>query len=214
MTTGLKNFSDAGFCTGKQAWNKKGMVTIMKIGYALTGSFCTVSKSLEVLKGLTSDYEVIPIVSPAVFGTDTRFAKAEETIKALTEICGIPPVNNIKDAEPFGPSVKLDALIISPCTGNTLAKLANGITDTSVTMAAKAHLRNDRPLIIALATNDGLSQNLKNIAALLTRKSVFFVPFGQDSPVSKPHSLVCDFKKIPETLDMALAGVQLQPLLN
>ena len=193
---------------------RKGISNIMNIGYALTGSFCTVSKSLEVLAGLASEHEVIPIVSPAVYSTDTRFAKAEETIKALTDICGMPPVHNIKDAEPFGPSVKLDALIISPCTGNTLAKLANGITDTSVTMAAKAHLRNDRPLIIALATNDGLSQNLKNIAGLLTRKSVFFVPFGQDNPVSKPHSLVCDFSKIPETLDNALSGRQIQPLLN
>lgn len=193
---------------------RKGISKTMKIGYALTGSFCTVSKSLEVLKALASEHEVIPIVSPAIYGTDTRFAKAEDTIKALTDICGMPPVNSIKDAEPFGPSVKLDALIISPCTGNTLAKLANGITDTPVTMAAKAHLRNDRPLVIALATNDGLSQNLKNIAALLTRKSVFFVPFGQDSPISKPHSLVCDFSKIPETLENALSGRQLQPLLN
>ena len=185
----------------------------MKLGYALTGSFCTISRSISVLKKLAAEYEIVPIISPSVLNTDTRFAKAEDTYGELVRICGAPPIVDIKNAEPLGPSVPLDALVISPCTGNTLAKLANGITDTSVTMAAKAHLRNDRPLIIALATNDGLSQNLKNISALLTRKSVFFVPFGQDSASSKPYSLVCDFEKTPSTLENALSGKQIQPVL-
>ena len=185
----------------------------MKLGYALTGSFCTIPKSLEVLTVLSEKHEIVPIMSPMAFGTDTRFARAEENIRFVTEACKVPPITEITDAEPLGPSKPLDALIIAPCTGNTLAKLACGITDTAVTMAAKAHLRNDRPLIIALATNDGLSQNLKNIATLLSRKSVYFVPFGQDSPISKPHSLVCDFSLVEKTLEHALKGVQLQPLI-
>lgn len=185
----------------------------MKLGYALTGSFCTVSRSLEVLSSLSSKYETVPLMSPSVFGTDTRFARAEDTVRTVTDMCKTKPITEIKDAEPLGPTKPLDALIIAPCTGNTLAKLACGITDTSVTMAAKAHLRNDRPLVIALATNDGLSQNLKNIATLLSRKSVYFVPFGQDSPSSKPHSLVCDFSLIEKTLEYALKGSQLQPLI-
>ncbi len=186
----------------------------MKIGYALTGSFCTVASSLEQLKALAKMHTVLPIVSYSVCKTDTRFARAQDTLSALEEICGAPPIDSIKDAEPLGPENPLDSLIIAPCTGNTLAKLANGITDTPVTMAAKAHLRCDRPLVIALATNDALSQNLKNIGSLLTRKSVYFVPLGQDSPRGKPHSLVCDFSLIGETLEFAMKGVQLQPVLR
>ncbi len=186
----------------------------MKIGYALTGSFCTVSKSLEQLKKLTKLHTVLPIVSYSVCKTDTRFAHAEETLKALHEICGTAPIDSIVGAEPLGPENPLDALIIAPCTGNTLAKLANGITDTPVTMAAKAHLRCDRPLVIALATNDALSQNLKNIGTLMTRRGIYFVPLGQDSPRGKPHSLVCDFSLIGATLESAMKGVQLQPVLK
>lgn len=185
----------------------------MKIGYALTGSFCTVHRSLSVLKTLTQDYDVVPIVSEAILRTDTRFGYAEDTVKALTEICGAPPIASITAAEPLGPRYPLDALIICPCTGNTLAKLANGITDTTVTMAAKAHLRCDRPLVIALSTNDALSQNLKNISTLLQRKSVYLVPFGQDDPNGKPHSLISDFSLLREALELALNGKQLQPLL-
>lgn len=183
------------------------------IGYALTGSFCTVSRSLETLRGLRDKYDILPIVSSSVQTTDTRFGRAEETENALTELCGRAPIRTIREAEPLGPSIPLEALVICPCTGNTLSKLAGGITDTSVTMAAKAQLRGDRPLVIALATNDALSQSLKSIAALLTRKSVFFVPFGQDAPLSKPYSLVADFTRIEATLEAALKGVQLQPLL-
>lgn len=145
--------------------------------------------------------------------TDTRFGTAENTVKALTDICGKPPISTIKEAEPLGPRTKLDALIISPCTGNTLAKMANGITDTAVTMAAKAHLRNGRPLVIAISTNDGLAQSLHSLATMLNKKNVYFVPFGQDDPIGKPHSLVADLTLIPETLRLALDGKQLQPLL-
>lgn len=184
----------------------------MKLGYAMTGSFCTVSRSLSTLKELVESHEIIPILSENVQKTDTRFGKAADTVKKVGEICGRAPMLSITETETLGPLSPLDALIIAPCTGNTLAKLANGITDTAVLMAAKAHLRCDRPLIIALATNDALSQNLKNIASLLTRKSVYFVPFGQDDAVNKPHSLISDFSLIGETLAHAMLGKQLQPL--
>ena len=183
------------------------------IGYALTGSFCTIQRSLETLKELSKYHEVVPIVSDSVKNTDTRFGKAEDIITKLTEICGKEPVSTIKDAEPLGPRVKLDALIICPCTGNTLAKLAHGITDTPVTMAAKAHLRNGRPLILAIATNDGLSQNLSNIATMINKKSVYLVPFAQDDPIGKPSSLIAEMSLLPETLKEALQGKQLQPIL-
>ncbi len=185
----------------------------MKIGYALTGSFCTVERSLQELRMLAKENSVIPIISENIAKTDTRFGKASDTVAALTEICGRAPICGIVEAEPLGPSVPLDALIICPCTGNTLAKLANGITDSTVTMAAKAHLRCDRPLIIAISTNDALSQNLHNIATLMQRKSVYFVPFRQDSPLSKPHSLISDFSLLPATLENAMSSRQLQPLL-
>ncbi len=186
----------------------------MKIGYAFTGSFCTVSQSMEQLKLLAKEHDILPIVSEAIYSTDTRFARAETTISEIKEICGRAPITSIKAAEPLGPSNPLDVMLISPCTGNTLAKLANAITDTTVTMAAKAHLRCDRPLIIGLATNDALSRNLRNLGTLITHKSVFFIPFGQDSPKSKPHSLICDFSLTCETLEYALNGVQIQPILK
>ncbi len=183
------------------------------IGYALTGSFCTVSRSLRALGELVETQDVLPIVSPSIQSTDTRFGRADETVATLTRLCGKEPIRTVRDAEPLGPVSPLEALIICPCTGNTLAKLAGGITDTSVTMAAKAHLRCDRPLIIAIASNDALSQNLKNIAAMLTRKNVYFVPFGQDDPKNKPYSLISDLSKLPDTLRCALDGTQLQPIL-
>lgn len=157
--------------------------------------------------------EVLPIISPAIQSTDTRFGRAQETVDTLVRLCGREPIRSVRDAEPLGPSTPLEALIICPCTGNTLAKLANGITDTCVTMAAKAQLRSDRPLIIAVASNDALSQNLKNIAAMLTRKNVYFVPFGQDDPQGKPYSLISDLSRLGETLECALDGKQLQPVL-
>ena len=184
------------------------------IGYALTGSFCTVGRALETLRRLTGEYEILPIISETVRCTDTRFGKAEDTVKTVTEICGREPIYTVREAEPLGPRIKLDALVIAPCTGNTLAKMANGITDTVVTMAAKAHLRNGRPLLIALSTNDGLSQSLYNVATMLNKKNVFFVPFGQDDPVGKPCSLVADLSLLPDALRSALDGKQLQPILS
>ena len=184
------------------------------IGYASCGSFCTLARSLKQMELLALRYDLFPIVSPAVAHTDTRFGKAADFLTLMEAISGRRPITTIAEAEPLGPAIPLEALIIAPCTGNTLAKLANGITDTSVTMAAKAHLRNGRPLIVALASNDALSANLRNIGTLLERKNVYFVPLGQDDPQGKPHSMVCDFSRIPETLSAALEGRQLQPILT
>ncbi len=170
----------------------------MKIGYALCGSYCTHARSLAVLEELVQKYTVVPIVSENVAATDTRFGKAADTLSILTTLCGREPVSTIVAAEPLGPKEVLDVLVIAPCTGNTLAKMAHGITDTAVTMAAKAHLRGDRPVLLALATNDALSANLENIARMRSRKHVYFVPMEMDDPTGKPHSLVADFKKIPE----------------
>ena len=183
------------------------------IGFALTGSFCTISRALKILEELSQYNDITAVISDSVKTTDTRFGKAEETVLKLTEICGKAPVSEIKDAEPLGPRLPLDALIICPCTGNTLAKLAHGITDTPVTMAAKAHLRNGRPLVIAIATNDGLSQNLSNISVMLNKKNVYFVPFRQDDPTGKPSSLISEMSLTAETLSHALSGKQLQPIL-
>ncbi|MBR4295891.1 MAG: dipicolinate synthase subunit B [Clostridia bacterium] len=183
------------------------------IGYALCGSFCTFSKSLEQLKLLKErGLDIIPIMSENAISTDTRFGSAAAFAENVMELCGREIIHTIKDAEPLGPQIELSALIISPCTGNTLAKIANGITDTTVTMAAKAHLRSDRPLIIALASNDALSANLRNIGTLLSRKQVYFVPMEQDDPEKKPHSLVCDFSLLGETFDMATKGKQLRKI--
>ena len=182
------------------------------IGYAFCGSFCTLSASLKFLASLAEREDVLPIVSGIVYGTDTRFWQAEKFLCEIERITGRSPIHTIPDAEPLGPKIHLDSLIIAPCTGNTLAKLANGITDTPVTMAAKAHLRSDRPLLIALASNDALSANLKNIAIMLNRKNVYFVPMHEDDPVHKPHSLVCDFASLPESYEMMKAGRQVHPL--
>ena len=168
------------------------------IGYAICGSFCTHKKSLEVLKSLIlQGHDIQPIVSETVYKTDTRFGAAADLKEQLSSLCDRELISNIVEAEPLGPKIKLEAMIICPCTGNTLAKIANGITDTAVCMAAKAHLRSDRPLIIALASNDALSANLKNISTLLSKKCVYFVPMIQDDPLNKPHSLVADFESIP-----------------
>jgi dipicolinate synthase subunit B len=183
------------------------------LGYAFCGSFCTHGVALKELQKLIDEgYEILPIMSETVWNTDTRFGTAKGLRDEVERICGRNIVHTIVDAEPLGPKTPLDALIISPCTGNTLAKLANGITDTAVCMAAKAHLRSDRPLIISLASNDALSANLKNIATLLSRKHIYFVPMNQDDPEKKPHSLVADFHRIPETLHAALEGRQYRRL--
>ena len=183
------------------------------IGYALCGSFCTLSKSVEILTRLKGKgYDILPIMSEITATTDTRFGKAADFITRIESVCGRPIIRTIPDAEPLGPKTPLDALVICPCTGNTLSKLANGITDTPVCMAAKAHLRSDRPLLITLASNDALSANLRNIGTLLSRKSVYFTPLRQDDPLSKPHSLVADFDLVPEALEAAVAGRQMRPV--
>ena len=183
------------------------------IGFAMCGSYCTHAKALAQLEKLISDgHDVIPILSENVYSTDTRFGKADDLCKKLTELCKKDPIHSIVDAEPLGPKVTLDALILCPCTGNTLAKMAQGITDTAVSMAAKAHLRGNRPLVIALASNDALSANLKNIATMLSRKCVYFVPLSQDDPERKPHSLVADFSLTLPTLEQAMNGKQYQKI--
>lgn len=184
-----------------------------KIGYVFTGSFCTFARSLLVMKRLVDDgYEIQPIMSENAFYTDTRFAVAEEFSREVEAVSGRKIIHTVKDAEPLGPAMPLDALVVAPCTGNTLAKAATGITDTAATMAIKAHLRVDRPMLIALATNDALSQNLANIGTMLKRKSVYFVPMRQDNPKGKPHSLVAEFEMIPEALDALFRGEQLRPV--
>ena len=183
------------------------------IGYAFTGSFCTLSSSISELEWLLSaGYDIQPIMSENVYSTDTRFFKAEDFKNKIRSICSHEIIHTIEGAEPLGPKRPLDYLIISPCTGNTLAKIANGITDTAVTMAAKAHLRCDRPMLIALASNDAMSQNLGNIAKLITRRSVYFLPLMQDDPRGKPHSLVADFSRLGEGFIAMQEGRQLRPL--
>ncbi len=184
----------------------------LRLGYALCGSFCTLSRSLSVMRTLSGEFDIVPIMSEHVISTDTRFGEARHFIGEAESICAHKIISSICDAEPLGPRSPLDLLVIAPCTGNTLAKIAHGITDTAVTMAAKAHMRADRPLLIALATNDGMSQNLGNIGRILTRKGVFFVPMSQDDPRGKPHSLVAEFERIPECIKSALSGKQERPL--
>ena len=177
------------------------------IGFAITGSFCTIADAISVMERLKEKgCDLLPIMSTNAYETDTRFGRAEEIRKRICELTGKQIIHSIVDAEPLGPRIKLDTLIICPCTGNTLAKLANGITDTAVCMAAKAHLRNDKPLVIALASNDALSGNLQNIAKLLTRKNVYFVPMKQDDPDNKPHSLVADFEYVEECVEKSIKG--------
>ena len=183
------------------------------IGYAMCGSFCTLRRSLVVMKKLKeSGEEIQPIMSEIVYHTDTRFGRAEAFREEVTAICGREIIHTITAAERLGPAEPLDALVIAPCTGNTLAKLASGITDTAVTMAAKAHLRSDRPLLIALASNDAMSQNLASIARLLTRRSVYLVPMLQDDPRGKPHSLVAEMSLVPECLGLLEHSEQKRPL--
>ena len=185
-----------------------------RVGFAVCGSFCTHAKVLEALGELVKEYEtVIPIASEMSAFTDTRFGSADDLLGRLEELPGREVWYDIPSVEPIGPKKLLDVLVIAPATGNTVAKLAAGITDTAVTMAAKAHLRNGGPVVIALASNDGLSAGAKNIGELLVRKNYYFVPFGQDNAIQKPCSLVADFSKIGETVDAALRGEQLQPIL-
>lgn len=185
------------------------------LGLALTGSFCTFQKVLDQLEPLRQEFaHIIPILSETSYDTDSRFGPAADFRRQLEALCGHPVLHTIPETEPIGPKKLLDALVIAPCTGNTLAKLANGIADTSVTLACKAHLRNERPVIVAVSTNDGLGTNAASIGTLLARKHFYFVPFGQDAPLSKPRSLVADFSLIGETVKAALEGRQIQPVLK
>ena len=185
----------------------------MNIGFALCGSFCTYSQVFPMMELLKYDYNVTPIFSFSAQSIDSRFGKASDHLRTAAEICGTAPLCTIEGVEPIGPKKLFDALIIAPCTGNTLAKLAHSIADTPVTMAAKSHLRNGRPVIVAVSTNDGLAGAAENIGKLLARKHYYFVPFGQDDSKGKPTSLVADFSLIPQTLEAALAGRQIQPIL-
>lgn len=185
----------------------------MKLLFAMCGSFCTHKAAIEAMKRIAPDNTIVPALSEITQNTDTRFGRADTLKETVIGISGNKPVLTIKDAEEIVTRGNFDAVIIAPCTGNTLAKIANGITDSTVTMCAKAQLRNRKPVIIALATNDGLGANLQNIAQTLEKKHFFFVPFGQDSPKGKPTSLICDFNLIEITLDHALRGSQIQPIL-
>ena len=186
----------------------------LKIGFGICGSFCTHSRAVDVMKKLAESYSIFPIISDISKTTDTRFGTSEALLKKITEISGRAPIDTVKDAEPLGPAIPLDAMLICPCTGNTLAKLAHGITDNAVTMAAKATARCNRPVIIALATNDALGANLENIGRMYNKKNVFFVPVSQDDSTNKPYSLVCDFSLTEKTLSLALLGEQIQPFLK
>ena len=183
------------------------------IGFAICGSFCTHKYAIEQLTQLLArGYEVLPLMSENVYSTDTRFGTAAELIDRVETLCNRRVVHSIVDAEPIGPKTLLEAMVVCPCTGNTLAKISEGITDTAVTMAVKAHLRGNRPLVLALASNDALSANLKNIGQMLVRKCVYFTPMRQDDPDKKPHSLVADFSLLLPTLDAALKGQQYQKI--
>lgn len=184
-----------------------------RLGLAVTGSHCTFSRALEAFRPLKRDYTLVPILSGAAAGTDTRFFAASAFRAELEAFCGREALDTIVKAEPLGTAQRLDALLVAPCTGSTLAKLARGVTDTAVTMACKAHLRNGAPLILAISTNDGLSGSAESIAALLQRKNVYFVPFRQDAPHQKPFSLQSDFDLLGETIKAAMEGRQLQPVL-
>ena len=186
----------------------------LTLGFAMCGSFCTFDAVLTQLEAMRAEFpKIIPIMSTVSYETNTRFGTAEDFRARLERACGQPVIHTIAQAEPIGPKKLLDVLVIAPCTGNTLAKLANGIADTPVTLAAKAHLRNERPIVIAVSTNDALAGNAENIGKLLVRGHYFFVPMRQDNAIKKPRSVVADFTRLPETIRAALNGRQLQPLL-
>lgn len=185
-----------------------------RLGFAVTGSFCTLKKTLEIMKKVKAEgYDIFPIVSEIVYSTDTRFGESLYFINEIENICGRKVIKSVKESEPIGPKGFIDALVVLPCTGNTLAKTANGITDSSVTMAIKAHLRNDRPVLIGVSTNDGLGNSAKNIGKLMNMKNIFLIPFRQDDCKNKPNSLVADFDLTIPALECAIEKKQIQPLL-
>lgn len=184
----------------------------MNIGFAMCGSFCTFKDVFPVMQQLAQKHNIVPIFSDVVYSTDSRFGTAQEHIRMAELYCGTPPLHSINTVEPIGPKKLLDVLIVAPCTGNTLAKLSHSIADTPVTMAVKSHLRNGRPVIIAVSTNDALGGAAENIGRLMTRKHYYFVPYRQDDAFGKPTSIVADFTKISDTFEMALAEKQIQPI--
>lgn len=185
------------------------------IGFAMTGSFCTFERVLRQMEALVRrGYEVVPVLSFNAGMLDTRFMTAEHLRARIVEITGNEPIDTLAGAEPIGPKKMTDVFLIAPATGNSLAKLAAGIYDTPALLGAKSHLRNDRPLVLAVSTNDGLGAAAQNIGRLLNVRNIYFVPFGQDDPVKKPRSLVADFTQIPRTIAAALSGVQMQPMLS
>ena len=191
------------------------MIRNPRIGFALCGSFCTFERVIGVLEGMTAaGMDVYPIMSEVSAATDTRFGRAEDFEARLVRACGRPVIKTIHDAEPIGPKKLLDVLVIAPCTGNTLGKLASGIADSAVTLAAKAHLRNERPVVIAVSSNDALAANAANIGALLNRRGYYFVPMTQDDPVKKPRSIVARMELIPETVAEVLEGRQIEPIIG
>lgn len=186
-----------------------------KIGFAITGSFCTYEKVKKILKEMTeTGMEIVPIFSNSAQTIDCRFGKTEEFIEEVEKVTGHSGIHSIQEAEPIGPSGCFDALVIAPCTGNTMAKLCNGISDTPVLMAAKAHLRNEKPLILAVSTNDALGINFKNLGMLANMKNIYFVPFGQDNYEKKPKSMIAHVELIPDTIEEALQGRQIQPMIR
>lgn len=188
---------------------------MIKLGVAFCGSFCTtqtVINELEIL--VTKGFDITPILSEHVDTISTRFGEHDKIRERIESICGKECITDIPTAERIGPDKMFDVLLLAPCTGNTLAKLAHGFSDNTVTLATKSHLRNERPVIVALATNDGLSGNLQNIATILNRKHFYFVPFGQDDAIKKTNSLVCHFEMIEDTIKEAMFGKQIQPLLK
>ena len=186
-----------------------------KLGFALCGSFCTLERTLKTMAELAAaGWEIQPIMSPITYETDTRFGAAEQWRDRVEGLCGRPIWHTVPQVEPIGPRKLLDILLVAPCTGNTLGKLANGITDTPVTMAVKAHLRGDRPVVLAVSTNDALGASMRNIALLKNTKNIYFVPMSQDDAENKPNSLVADFTRISDTMAAAMNGIQLQPLFS
>ena len=187
----------------------------MKIGYCLTGSFCTFEKSISTVKELVKKgYDITPIMSETAYNTSTRFGSAAEIVKKLEDIAKKKTIHTICDAEPIGPKKMFDVLVVAPCTGNTIAKLANGITDTAATMAVKSHIRNSRPVVIGVSTNDALGAAAKNIGMLMNYKNYYFVPFSMDNADKKPKSMVCDFTKIEETILLACEGKEINKKIS
>lgn len=182
------------------------------VGFALCGSFCTLERAMEQMERLRGDYHILPVMSQNAYGTDTRFGRAEDFIRRAREISGREVLHTIVETEPIGPKGLVDVMVVCPCTGNTLSKLAAGITDTPVTMAVKSSLRIGIPVVLCVASNDSLGASGPNIARLMNTKNIYFVPLGQDDPVKKPFSLVADFSLLPETVAAALEGRQLQPV--